>query len=74
VLAWAQESYNLATGSRTQYCTWRASQGEPGCVRISSVRTLAQPYQDDLADEVELRLQQAGARLADLLRRHLVAP
>jgi hypothetical protein len=41
------------------------------CTRIPQERTLAQPYQNEFRDDVAERLQQAGARLADLLRRHL---
>lgn len=73
-ISWAQESYNLTTRPKAQYCTWRGVSNESTCVRIARVRTLAQPYQDEFEDDVELRLQQAGARLADLLRRHLAVP
>jgi len=70
-ISWAQESYNLTTRPKAQYCAWRDVNNESTCVRIAQVRTLAQPYQDEFQDDVELRLQQGGARLADLLRRHL---
>jgi nuclease S1 len=71
-LAWAQESYVLTTRPATQYCTWRVTAGTPSCARIPQGRTLEQPYQNEFRDDVSVRLQQAGARLADLLRRHLV--
>jgi hypothetical protein len=74
LLAWAQESYVLATRPRAQYCSWRTTKGESRCGRITAVRTLAQAYQDEFADDVAMRLQQAGVRLADLLRRHLPVP
>ena len=70
-LAWAQESYVLTTRPATQYRAWRVTAGMPSCSRITQERTLAQPYQDEFRDDVMERLQQAGARLADLLRRHL---
>jgi hypothetical protein len=70
-ITWAQESYMLTTRPATQYCAWRTDGGMPACSRIAQERTLAQPYQDEFRDDVMVRLQQAGARLADLLRRHL---
>jgi hypothetical protein len=70
-LAWAQESYVLATRPRTEYCSWRTVKGESRCNRINTVRTLTRAYQDEFADDVAVRLQRAGARLAELLRRHL---
>ena len=70
-VSWAQESYNLATRPKTRYCAWRNLSNESTCGPIAGPRTLAQQYQDEFEDDVELRLQQAGARLADLLRRHL---
>ena len=73
-LAWAQESYNLITQPATQYCSWRLISGMQTCARIPQERTLAQTYQDEFRDDVAQRLQQAGARLAELLRRQLVLP
>jgi hypothetical protein len=73
-VAWAQESYVLTTRPATQYCAWRVTAGTPACVRIPQERTLAQPYQDEFGDDVMTRLQQAGARLADVLRRNLIVP
>jgi hypothetical protein len=73
-ISWAQESYNLTTRPKTQYCAWRAVTNTLTCGGLSGVRTLKQPYQDEFQDDVEMRLQQAGTRLADLLRRNLVVP
>ena len=67
-LVWAQESYNLATIAQTQYCAWRDLQTSATCGRMTAVRTLRQPYQQEFEDDVALRLQQAGTRLAELLR------
>jgi hypothetical protein len=41
---------------------------------MGSARALGEPYQVESGDDVMQRLQQAGARLADVLRRHLVLP
>jgi hypothetical protein len=38
------------------------------------VRPVALTYPDDVRDDAAERLQQAGARLAELLRRQLVLP
>ena len=73
-VSWAQESYTLATRPKAQYCAWRDISNASTCVQIAGVRMLAQPYQDEFEDDVELRLQQAGARLAELLRQHLAVP
>jgi S1/P1 Nuclease len=73
-LSWAQESYNLITRPKAQYCAWQNVSQEFTCVGIAGGRALMQSYQGEFKDDVELRLQQAGARLADLLRRHLAVP
>ena len=73
-LVWAQESYILTTRPTAQYCVWRMVGNARTCVQLQPPRTLAQPYQDHVSDEVAQRLQQAGARLADLLRRQLTVP
>ena len=70
-VAWAQESYNLITGPAAQYCSWRLVTGTQACERITQERTLTQAYQEEFGDDVAQRLKQAGARLADLLRRLL---
>jgi len=73
-ISWAQESYNLTTRAKTQYCAWRDVNHESTCVSITKTRTLGQSYQNEFQDDVEQRLQQAGTRLADLLRQHLAVP
>jgi hypothetical protein len=70
-VTWAQESYNLATRPAARYCNWQLVSGVQTCARIAQERTLNQTYQNEFSDDVVERLQQAGARLADLLRRHL---
>jgi hypothetical protein len=70
-VAWAQESYNLSTRPAAQYCNWRLISSMQTCARIPQERTLTQTYQDEFRDDVAQRLQQAGARLAELLRQHL---
>jgi hypothetical protein len=70
-LAWAQESYVLITRPLSQYCAWQAVKGETRCARLTGARTLAQAYQDQFGDDVAVRLQQAGVRLAGLLRQNL---
>ena len=74
-IAWAQESYNLATKPKLKYCAWHTVSGQSTCAPLAAHgRTLAQPYQTGFQDDVGLRLQQAGTRLADVLRQHLVLP
>jgi S1/P1 Nuclease len=73
-LQWAQESYVLATRPATQYCAWRLVAAAPTCSQVPQARTLTQRYQDESRDDVMERLQQAGARLAELLRRNLSVP
>jgi hypothetical protein len=73
-ISWAQESYSLTTKPKVQYCKWHTVNGTSSCDPIANGRTLAQPYQTAFEDDVELRLQQAGVRLADLLRRQMVIP
>ena len=70
--AWADESYQLATTAALEYCEWRTVGGRDTCAPIPRVRTLAAAYQRQFQPIAETRLQQAGARLADLLRRQLV--
>jgi hypothetical protein len=69
-LEWAQESYRLSTTPKLQYCKWTSTT----CVAKSQTRTLGAPYQAEFADDVEMRLQQAGARLADEIRKNMVLP
>jgi len=65
-LQWAQESYDITTLPNVQYC--RKKSCDSGCEALSSNgRVLTKTYQDELADDVELRLEQAGTRLASLI-------
>jgi nuclease S1 len=73
-LVWAQESYNISTRPSAQYCRWQLVSSVMSCASMGPTRTLGEPYQVESGDDVMQRLQQAGARLADLLRRHLVLP
>ena len=61
---WAQESYDVTTKPETQYCRWTATQ----CRSIPGGRHLDASYQTMFGDVAELRLQQAGVRLATLIR------
>ena len=65
--AWAQESYDVSLTADVQYCRRTAT----ACNAIAGGRTLSKAYQDEFADPVEVRLQKAGVRLADLIRRAL---
>jgi hypothetical protein len=70
---WAQESYNLITSPKAQYCEWQAVGGTMGCMSRPGRRVIGEAYQFEFADDVMLRLQQAGVRLAELIRTNLVA-
>jgi len=66
-LQWAQESYDITTLSDVKYCKRTSCDG--ACEALSAHgRVLTQAYQDEFADDVELRLEQAGTRLASLIR------
>jgi hypothetical protein len=65
-LQWAQESYDITTLPDVKYCK-RAS-CDAGCEALTAPgRVLTEAYQDEFADDVELRLEQAGTRLASLI-------
>jgi len=69
---WADESYQVTTRPEARYCHW---EGEVCCCKHDfHTRTLVQDYQDEFGDDVGKRLQQAGARLAELLRTRLTSP
>ena len=68
---WAQESYNLITAPKAQYCEWQSVGGAMSCVPRPGSRTLGEQYQVEFGDDVALRLQQAGVRLAELIRTNL---
>jgi hypothetical protein len=69
---WAQESYNLITSPKAQYCEWRASGGSMSCEARPGSRTITADYQAEFADDVMMRFQQAGVRLAELIRNNLM--
>lgn len=71
---WAQESYDIVTSQPFQYCEWQEIGGARTCVSRPGTRTLGEAYQQMFAPVVMQRLQQAGARLAALLRTHLSLP
>lgn len=66
-IAWAQESYDITTTDEVDYCRW--VQGS--CRRESHDRRLDGFYQARFERIVEERLQQAGVRLAGLIRQAL---
>ena len=68
---WAQESYNLITSPEAQYCDWQVRNELDACVSRAGARTLGHDYQLAFSDDVALRLQQAGVRLAEVLRASL---
>lgn len=71
---WAQESYHLITSPDAQYCEWQVIGGATTCAARPGSRTLGEPYQLEFADDVTMRLQQAGVRLAELIRSNLAIP
>lgn len=71
---WAQESYNLITSPKAQYCTWEMTGGAMTCAARPGSRTMGGEYQAEFADDVMARLQQAGVRLAELIRTNLAIP
>ena len=70
-LEWAQESYVLTTSPATVYCEWEPVGDALSCNAKPQTRTLTAPYQATFQDDVETRLQQAGVRLAERIRRNL---
>jgi hypothetical protein len=66
-LDWAQESFNVASSERFDYCQWK----QGACVSKGNRRLLSVQYQKEYAEYVEQRLQQAGLRLAELIKESL---
>lgn len=62
-LKWGQESYNITTLAAAEYCKKESA----GCESFGTGRELKDPYQKEFADDVNLRLQKAGTRLAALI-------
>lgn len=71
---WAQESYDIVTSQQFQYCEWQEVGGARTCAPLAGSRMLNETYQQLFAPIVVRRLQQAGVRLAELLRVHLTLP
>lgn len=65
---WAQESYTIATTDAVDYCKWEKGPDVESCNAEAHTRKLTAAYQKEFQDEMELRLQQAGVRLAAKLR------
>jgi len=70
-ITWAQESYDIATSAKAGYCEWHASQKANTCIKQGRSRSLGPHYQNNFQTTVETRLQQAGIRLAEYIRRSL---
>lgn len=67
-VGWAQESYDITTSPDVQYC----KKEKAGCEPIATPgRELTKAYQDEFANDVELRLQKAGTRLAAMIHEAL---
>ena len=62
-LDWANESYAIAIEQETDYCELRAG----SCRSEGKTRTLTERYQRRFQPVVEVRLRQAGVRLAKLI-------
>ena len=67
-LQWAQESYDITTRPDVEYCVFANGRCK---ARSNRSRTLRSGYQSSFHDDVDLRLQQAGVRLAELIRNNL---
>jgi hypothetical protein len=74
-IGWAQESYDITISPDVSYCAWTTTNNphdEEACVPKSKAgRTLHKSYETEFRPTVERRLQQAGVRLADRIRRAL---
>src|SRR5436190_3099629 len=66
-LAWVQESYDITTKKDLQYC----EKDSAGCESFGDGRVLGKAYQDEFIGPVELRLQEAGVRLAAMIHEGL---
>lgn len=67
-LEWAQESYALTITDDVDYCEWEQNDEGAVCSPEGHTRNLGVSYQQKFQDDVELRLQQAGSRLADQIQ------
>jgi hypothetical protein len=68
-LGWAQESFEIATMEEVGYCGSTCEAGQ-----ATRTRTLQHSYQSRFQDVVEMRLRQAGVRLANEIRGGARAP
>ena len=66
-LQWAQESYDITTSKDLEYC----KKVSGGCESFGHGRALGKAYQDEFLSVVDLRLEQAGARLATMIHEGL---
>jgi hypothetical protein len=70
-LQWAQESYVISTTPAADYCEWEQEGEAVACNSEPQIRTLRSQYQALFRDDVETRLEQAGVRLAERIRKNL---
>ncbi|HVR38923.1 MAG TPA: S1/P1 nuclease, partial [Thermoanaerobaculia bacterium] len=70
-LDWAQESYDISISADVEYCKWTLGAHGEACNDEAGERKLTADYQDEFDDVVNLRLKQAGVRLAAQLRKGL---
>ncbi|HEX7829261.1 MAG TPA: S1/P1 nuclease [Thermoanaerobaculia bacterium] len=68
---WAQESYDITLGPDVQYCRIKLTPFGQRCRPIGGQRTLTSAYQLRFEHDIELRLKQAGVRLANEIRKAL---
>lgn len=68
-LEWAQESFAIATTAEVKYC----KPGPGTCGRGDAGVKLDARYQEQFQRVVEMRLVQAGSRLAEILTKSLIA-
>lgn len=68
---WAQESYDITLQPDVQYCRFKTTPSGERCRTIGGKRRLTIDYQQKFEDDVELRLKQAGVRLAEEIRKAL---
>jgi hypothetical protein len=68
---WAQESYDIVTSQLFEYCEWQEIGGARTCATRPGSRMLGESYQREFGPVVVRRLQQAGVRLAEILRMHM---
>jgi hypothetical protein len=67
-LEWAQESYELTITPEVDYCEWVDTDEGGLCKPEGHVRHFGASYQQNFQDDIEMRLQQAGVRLAERIR------